>query len=87
MVGAQDRAFGEGETHAAGIYISIVAAGRNDNYGGSKFADRVQLFANTLVPFACQALYTYTHTDTDIHIHIHIHMYIVCVCVCVCVYA
>jgi len=28
------------------FYISVVVAGRNDNYGGGKFLDRVQLFVD-----------------------------------------
>ena len=38
-----------------GIFVSIVASGRNDNYGGSSFVDRVQPFVSTSIAFACAA--------------------------------
>lgn len=38
-----------------GIYVSVVAAGRNDDYGGSSFLDRVQPFVSTTIAFACAA--------------------------------
>jgi len=53
--GALDRASAASGAHGAGIYVSIVCAGRNDNYGGSRFVDRVQLFADNLLAFACEA--------------------------------
>ena len=54
--GEQELAFAaSGEAHGAGVYVSIVCVGRNDDYGGSRFLDRVQLFADNLLAFACEA--------------------------------
>jgi len=44
-----------GKKGDGGIYVSVVASGRNDNYGGSTFVDRVQPFVSTAIAFACAA--------------------------------
>lgn len=46
------------ETENETAYVSIVAAGRNDQYGG-KFVERVQLFIDSVVAFACAAFAGY----------------------------
>lgn len=46
------------ETENETVYVSIVAAGRNDQYGG-RFVERVQLFIDSVVAFACAAFAGY----------------------------
>ncbi len=43
------------ESDDGSIYVSVVASGRNDNYGGRSFVDRVQPFVSTTIAFACAA--------------------------------
>lgn len=54
--GGKHRAARHDEMKSEGaIYVSVVAAGRNDDYGGSSFLDRMQPFVSTTIAFACAA--------------------------------
>jgi hypothetical protein len=55
MASSQSRTPQTSHNQHASIYVSVVAAGRNDDYGGGRFIHRAQLFVSTTIAFACKA--------------------------------